>query len=375
MRLRRDVSHLVRTDSVCGIQTDGIVGAAFIQVSPGTDAAPAVAAGDTIAGNDPIELADLIQEGRETFRIVSREFVELTNDASATIGVLKETTQTMDTLLADANQEMKAIAAVSTRAIDEVRGTLADARVIVGEVRNGRGTIGRLLTDDALYQRITNTAAEAERTMTNLQATTERVRVTVDSMTARDGGAQQILVNLRDTAIDTREIVADLAESTEALKRNFFLRGFFRDRGFFDIDALSRDAYVSGALEGNDRTALRVWVDAAGLFARAPDGSEQLTADGRRRLDSAMSDLARYPRDSALVIEGYAEVTDGGAAYVVSSERAAIVRDYLLTRFRRQASLTGVMPMGAVAVGSPRGNERWAGVALTMFVEKSALPR
>jgi hypothetical protein len=169
--------------------------------------------------------------------------------------------------------------------------------------------------------------------------------------------------------------VADLAESTEALKRNFFLRGFFRDRGFFDIDALSRDAYVSGALEGNDRTALRVWVDAAGLFARAPDGSEQLTADGRRRLDSAMSDLARYPRDSALVIEGYAEVTDGGAAYVVSSERAAIVRDYLLTRFRRQASLTGVMPMGAVAVGSPRGNERWAGVALTMFVEKSALPR
>ena len=41
MRLREDVRQLVRTDSTAAIQTDGIVGSAFIQVSVGTDASVA----------------------------------------------------------------------------------------------------------------------------------------------------------------------------------------------------------------------------------------------------------------------------------------------------------------------------------------------
>jgi hypothetical protein len=52
----------------------------------------------------------------------------------------------------------------------------------------------------------------------------------------------------------------------------------------------------------------------------------------------------------------------------VSLERAERVRDYLTDRFRRQAGLTGVMPLGAEAAGSPSGDGRWAGVALTMYV-------
>jgi hypothetical protein len=88
-----------------------------------------------------------------------------------------------------------------------------------------------------------------------------------------------------------------------------------------------------------------------------------------------MADLTRYPRDSALVVEGYAQVSEGGAANLVSADRAALVRDYLLTRFRRRATLTGIMPMGSQAPGSPGGNERWSGVALALFVDASALSR
>jgi hypothetical protein len=167
--------------------------------------------------------------------------------------------------------------------------------------------------------------------------------------------------------------MADLSEATEALKRNVLFRGFFRDRGFFDLDALTRDAYAAGALEGDSRVALRVWIDAEGLFARDADGIEQLTEAGRRRIDSSMTDLARYPRDSALVVEGYAPVTEGGSAHVVSLERASLVRDYLLSRFRRRATLTGTMGMGSQAPGSPSGDERWSGVALALFVEQTAL--
>ena len=50
------------------MQTDGIVGGAFIQIGGGTDDARMVEPGETITGVDPIAFADLIEEGRETFR-------------------------------------------------------------------------------------------------------------------------------------------------------------------------------------------------------------------------------------------------------------------------------------------------------------------
>jgi hypothetical protein len=86
-----------------------------------------------------------------------------------------------------------------------------------------------------------------------------------------------------------------------------------------------------------------------------------------------MADLVRYPRDSPLVVEGYAGEAGGEPAYLQSVDRAELVREYVLTRFRRQTTLTDVMPMGEVAAGSPRGDGRWSGVALAMFVRNDVL--
>ena len=201
---------------------------------------------------------------------------------------------------------------------------------------------------------------------------TDRTRALVDGITAEDGPGQQIIQVLRDTMTESREVISDLSESTEALKHNFLFRGFFRKRGFFDLNTISREAYIAGALEGRDRTALRVWLDASVLFSRGPDGTERLTPAGRRRLDSAMADLVRYPRDTPLVVEGYAERTQSGVPYLLSVDRARVVRDYLLTRFARRTTLTGVMAMSDEAPDSPRSDGRWSGVALALFVRNDA---
>jgi len=373
MRLREDLRPLVRRDSVCAVQTDGIVGNAFIQVGRGTDAAPVVAAGDTIAGRDPVEFADLIDEGRRTFQTVTQEIADLGTEMTEVVDGLTAMTDSATTLITDVGRDVKLISSSSAEFVEDGRQLLEDVRGIAGDVRAGKGSLGKLLTDDALYERLVNISTEAEQTVTGVRETTERAREIVDGLGSPDGAAQQMVQSLRDTLRDTREVISDLSEGSEALKRNFLFRGFFRDRGFFDLDTISREAYVAGALEGRDRTALRVWVDAGGLFDTLPDGREQLSDDGRRRLDSAMADLVRYPRDSPLVVEGYSDGSETGVAYLVSADRAQLVRDYLLSRFRRTATLTGVMPMAADAPGSPRGDGRWAGVALTLFVRNDAL--
>ena len=373
MRLREDLRPLVRTDSVASIQTDGIVGSTFVQISRGTDEAPMVEPGLTIAGLDPIQFADLIQEGRDTFRTVTQEILELRADISEAIEPLAGTARAAGELVVEVSNDVRTMTTRATDVAEDVRLLLGDARGVVADVRAGQGTIGQLLTDDRPYQRWLTIADEAGRTMANLRATTDEVRSLTESVASRDGAGQQMMQTLRATLADTREVMSDLSEGAEALKRNFLFRGFFRDRGFFDLDTVSREAYAAGALERNDRTALRVWIEADMLFEPGPDGLEELSADGRRRLESAMADLLRYPRDSPLVVEGYATTTEGGPAFLVAADRAQLVRAFLLSRFRRQTTLTGVMPMSADAPGSPSGDNRWSGVALAMFVGNDAL--
>lgn len=373
MRLREDLRPLVRGDSTCAIQTDGIVGNAFIQVSVGTEAAPPVQPGDTIAGNDPVEFADLIQEGRQTFRTVSNEVIDLKGEVEAAIISLRQTIETANVVVSDVGQQAGEVADNTAQVVAEVQGTIADARRLVNDVQSGSGTIGQLLTDTALYDRMVGIGREAEQTARTVRETTDQTRDALERFTAPDGTVPQIALTLRNTLADIQEVTSDLADGTEALKRSFLFRGFFRDRGFFDLDAITRESYLAGVLEGGDRTALRIWIAADNLFLRDPDGVERLTEPGRRRLDSAMADLIRYPRDSPLVVEGYAESQEGEAAYLTSADRAQIVRDYLLTRFRRQATLTDTMPMSDEAPGSPRGDGRWSGVALALFVSNDAL--
>jgi phospholipid/cholesterol/gamma-HCH transport system substrate-binding protein len=288
----------------------------------------------------------------------------LTGTAEAATGVITNVGENAETLTA-----------ASTAVVKDAQAALVQATGVLTDVRSGQGTIGRLLTDDGLYQRMVNASRDVEASMTNVRETTERTRELVTTFAARDGTAQQIAVTMRNALVDVQEATADLAEGTEALKRNFLFRGFFRDRGFFDLDSVSREAYQAGALE-RDRTAVRIWLDGGLLFLTDPvSGVERLTDGGRQRLDSAMSDLVRYPRDSPLVVEGYAEGAEGGPAYLRSIDRAQLVREYLLTRFRRQATLTDVMPMGVEAAGSPSGDSRWSGVALAMFVRNDVLSR
>ncbi len=373
MRLREDIHHLVRADSTAAVQTDGLVGNAFIQISVGTDASPPVAAGGTITGIDPVEFADLIQEGRDTFRIVAQEIIDLQETVGGALVALTGTVETTNGVIDAVGRDAAALTATSARLVTNVQGVVADARGIVNDVRGGQGSIGRLLTDDTLYDRLTGIGREAELTVRNLRETTDRARAAVDGFTAPNGTSQQIAQTLQNTLTEVQEVTADLAEGTEALKRNFLFRGFFRQRGFFDLDTISSQAYQSGILEGTDRTALRIWVDAAVLFTRNPDGTEQLTDEGRRRLDSVMADLVRYPRDSPLIVEGYADAGEGGAPYLVSVDRAQLVRAYLLGRFRRQATLTDIMGLSESAPGSPRGDGRWSGIALALFVRNDAL--
>jgi phospholipid/cholesterol/gamma-HCH transport system substrate-binding protein len=342
MKVRENVRPLIRTDSVTSIQNDGLVGNKFVQIEAGSDGAAVVADKGTIRGQEPFDIADLL------------------NKMSATIDVVNDT-------ITNVRGELEtALAAVTTSG----RKVTQDMATIIANVRAGRGSIGKLITDDALYKQARDISEQAQKAVANLREASEKAKDAIADFRGDGGPVKGLTGDLSQTLEYARDAMRDLAENTEALKHNFFFRGYFNRRGYFDLSDVSVQEYRSGALEQAGRVPLRIWLHSAVLFTRDATGKEMLTDAGRARIESAMSVFVRYPKNSPLVIEGYGlEAT--GHQFLLSRGRATLVRDYVVTRFGLDPGVVAVMPMGAEAEESPSG-DTWDGVALALFVSKSA---
>jgi hypothetical protein len=156
------------------------------------------------------------------------------------------------------------------------------------------------------------------------------------------------------------------------MKHNFLLRGFFNRRGYFDLDAISPVDYRKGVLENGKRKAMRIWLADGVLFEPGPGGTEVLSADGRARIDSAMATYLKYLPTNPIVVEGYATAGTIAERFRQARQRAGIVREYVLGRYELPPQNVGYIALGSDAAGSPAG-DRWDGVALTLFLDRTAL--
>ena len=301
----------------------------------------------------------------ETVDLVTATIQDLKNGLDEALGSVTDTAKQAQGLINELGTEATTIMASAER-------VSRDLSVIVRNAREGKGTVGKFLTDDAMYASARNLVADAEKAVANLREASAEARAAVADFRGENGPMSGIAGGLQQTLASAKDAMADLAENTEALKRNFFFRGFFNRRGYFDLDEVSLQQYRQGALETRDRRVLRIWIGAAVLFERDANGREQLSERGRARLDSAMSSYVRYPRDSPFVVEGYAQEATGDQRFLLSRARAKLVRDYIVSRFGFDSNYVTTMAMGDEADGSPSGN-RWDGVALALFVAASAM--
>ena len=360
MRVREDLHALVRTDSEAAILSDGLLGSAFIQLRAGSETAPLVPDGGALRGVDAVEIADLIAEGRETFRVAADQMVLMRADLSDTFVGFEETIASTTRLVDGIGNDVQRVTDASASLVDETRGMVAEVRRVMGTVTSGQEAVEQVLN-------------ETEGTMRAVRRSAERVEDAIARFTGPDSATQRLLVDAGEVMGRAREAMGDVADNTEALKRNWLFRGFFSERGFYNLDELTVDEYRT--LLRDDRYApLRIWLAADRLFVADPDGGLILRDGAARRIEEAMGELLQYPRTSPIVVEGYATDGDIGRRMLDSLARAERVQRYVVRTFRR-AGAVGTMALGAEAARSPSGDGRWDGVALTLFADPEQLAR
>lgn len=364
MLIRSDLHRLVRTDSVATTATEGLVGAEFIDITGGTDQAPLIPDEGTIQSREPVQIADLLQQASDTMTMVNETVMALRGDAETAVHEVALTAEDTHALVQQLTPDLTTMARNGAT-------ITSDTAQIVANINDGKGTIGKLINDDTLYNRANQTMAQAQDTMANFRQVSEDARRALADFRSPNGPAMGLLGDMRSTVVQAREATSDLADDMEALKHNFFFRGFFKDRGYYDLDAISPAEYRKGLLENGSRKAMRIWLGADVLFGPGADGTQVLTSEGEARLDSAMAAYLEYVPTNPIVVEGYSTSGTEGERYRQGREWAGMVRQYLIGRFGLMPQSTGYIALDQ-AKGSPSGN-RWDGVAITLFLDRDDL--
>ena len=381
IRIKETLHGLVRTDSVATIGTEGVVGDTFLLIHSGSSKAPAAAPDATLVSKEPTELADLLEQGKGTLADV-------------------------DVTVKNANGLLTSVGGNLNATLTNIRATVGNANDVIVGLKEGHGPAGMLLHDQELATRIRQTVSNAElatsnlnhaagqadalisnvqsrqlpqkvddvlgsvkSAASNLDTTSLQLRQTLEEATGPDEQGATAGTNIRESLSNLNTATGNMADETEALKHNFFFRGFFTHRGYYNLTQLSPDKYRKDRLFTNPANQ-REWLAGDQVFEAGTDGTERLTVQGKKMLDDAATRLGDAILSTPLVIEGYSDNSDAAEQLARSENRAILVRAYLQNHFHLNPG-----NIGAVALrNSPLPNldrSQWDGVCIVAIKPRS----
>ena len=384
LKLDDRLHGMIREDSLVTVETEGIVGDKFLLIQDGTEHASEAPVGSTLQSKEPFEMSELLEQSQG-----------LMKQASATI---KEVQGTMN----DVRGHLDATLDTATSTIRNVNG-------VVGDVRSGKGSIGMLLEDETaatdvrqsiadiretteesnrsatriddilgdvqsrhLVSKIDDTLTSANSVTHNLDETSQQIDATLKSAFAQNQYGEDAGTNLQQSLTNMNQATGNLADDTEALKHDLFFRGFFRHRGYDDLDDLPVDQYRAGQIfKGLPES--REWLPALTLFTTNKDGEEVLSVQGRHNIDVAIGQLNEIYGEP-LIIEGYSTLSSASDQIIQSRRRATLVRTYLQLRFRVLPKNTGIVPLESTPPENS-GKSNFDGVSLVSVGDRRSEPR
>lgn len=314
--VRGDALTQIHKDSRAVIGTEGLIGARIVLITHGSISTGGAASGDTIVGQSPIRLHEFQEDIDQALKDLPgvmlnagvtlaslRSIMEKIDAGQGTIGRLVNQRTLHDSALAVVSR-VREVAASADRvlrtvqieasvlsedysmlaetlrtAASDLRGTAHHVTQVMVAVREGRGTLGRLITDDSLYTVLTHMVASGD-TMLNqasgaidditqasvaIASAAQEASVTIQEMTEgvrRGEGTlgkfvtdDSVYVRLNRMLLNLQIASEKAAVNMEAVRTNWLFRGYFDEQGYWD--AIDRQI----ELQEQRAIRLREWED------------------------------------------------------------------------------------------------------------------
>ena len=238
MNIEENSKEYIRKNAKARISSEGLIGNRIIAIDPGAAKSPPVENGDMIG----VEKAFSPDEMMNTLQSNNKNLLEITNDFKIVSRGIAQGKGTAGRLLTD------------NRLIDDLHATLlilrktaTNAQRITSSVADyasqlqRKGTLANdLVTDTIVFSRLKATAtqmqevsATANSVVTNLSNTTKNLNTSLNNRNTPVG----MLLHDEDAATDIRVTLRNmqtasikLNEDLEAVQHNFLLRRFFKKK-------------------------------------------------------------------------------------------------------------------------------------------------
>ncbi len=345
MQVDAKLRGLVRSDSLVSIETEGLVGDTYLLIKSGTPQAPSAGNLSTLPSKEPLDLSALLDKGNglmtdatKTIKDADKTIQQLGGDIHNTLGTTDKTIANVNDVVTGIKQGRGAVGMLlrDQQFAGEVRQTLDQANQATGSLAHASGQADQMISNlqgRNLPQKIDDTMDSAKSAAAQLDSTAKQLNQTITEATGPDSSGATAGANLRDSLSNANAATANLADDTESLKHEFFFKGFFKKRGYYQLTDLKPANYREDKVF-NSATNRRIWLSASELFDARPDGSEVLSTRGKAALDSAIAQDGGPAIENPVVVEGYSNAPKLAEQIAASRQRAILVSQFLQKRFQ-----------------------------------------
>jgi phospholipid/cholesterol/gamma-HCH transport system substrate-binding protein len=153
MKVSRHYQDQIREDSVATVETAGLLGEAYVDISRGAPASQILKNGATVKGVEGPDITAIIHNAND----VVSNLRALSDTLNAITTEVKSGEGTVGKLIYDPSL------------YNRINSTAANASEIVSGVKQGQGTLGELVTDKALYQKTVETVDRMDKVLDEIQ--------------------------------------------------------------------------------------------------------------------------------------------------------------------------------------------------------------
>ncbi|MBK5210148.1 MAG: MCE family protein [Flavobacteriaceae bacterium] len=222
----------IKKNAVAGISSDGLVGSMIINIAPGKEVSTAIKPGDTITSYSKISTTDML----ETLNTTNDNAALLTSDLLKITKNIKQGKGALGMLIEDEELagNIKNIIINLNTSSSEATKTIRELKKIINSINYDESLAAVLLSDTISANKMKSVIANFEKSSYGIDSAITNLNEVVLNVKNGDGALNYmvndtVLVNnIDETMKNVKEGSIRLNENLEALKHNFFFRGYFR---------------------------------------------------------------------------------------------------------------------------------------------------
>lgn len=231
MAIETKILPHIKKDAIAAISSDGLVGNMIINIIPGKGVAAPIQPNDVIQSFNKVRTEDMLKTlsvTNENAAILTANLIKITRDISegkGTVGLLLNDTQIAN----DLKETMRYLKMTSQGTTESIQ----NLNKLITSLNQKENVIG-VVNDTAVANKIKSIVINLEKSSKKIDVVVDNLNTTIDN--AKNGkGAINYLSNnpklvqkIDSTMININEASIRLNQNLEALKHNFFFKGYFK---------------------------------------------------------------------------------------------------------------------------------------------------